>query len=526
MVFKSGNILTPTLRNQLLAIKSVQRGVDVTTLRLATGLKVNSALDNPQNFFQAQSLVNRASDLSRILDGLDKSIRTVEEAIHGTKALEKLLDQAEALANETKTELASGLDFPDLSFVEEEFTDISRTPLSQQINADAPVAYYRLNDLAGVVAAESTGTAGVSDGTYQGVTLAQSALYSNEGDVSADFNGSGRVRIPDSALINTGSFAERTVELVFNADDIINRQILYEEGAGVNGFTIYIDNGLVRVTAEDDAGGNTFADIDISAPIVAGQTYHVAFTFNRNDQTFRGYLDGTEIGQAAVFNENFPSHSGDIGIGGMNGGAQFHDGEDGGNNGYNFNGRISDVAIYNRALSGAELFSHADALEVDESINYIHTRYDEVLAQIDAIIEDAGFRGVNLLKDEDLVTDFNEDRSNFLVTEGIDFSYEGLGLKRFDFNDEDDIDDILDSVRQAREAVRNYGRSLATDFSIIKIREDFTRETISVLQNGADDLTVADQNEEGANLLALQTRQTIGTSVLALNQASIADFLL
>jgi flagellin-like hook-associated protein FlgL len=68
--------------------------------------------------------------------------------------------------------------------------------------------------------------------------------------------------------------------------------------------------------------------------------------------------------------------------------------------------------------------------------------------------------------------------------------------------------------------VRSFGSTLANNLSIIQARRDFTESTINTLQAGADDLTVADQNEEGANLLALQTRQTLGVTSLSLASQS------
>ncbi|MCB1681383.1 MAG: flagellin, partial [Alphaproteobacteria bacterium] len=70
------------------------------------------------------------------------------------------------------------------------------------------------------------------------------------------------------------------------------------------------------------------------------------------------------------------------------------------------------------------------------------------------------------------------------------------------------------------DTVRSFGNSIANDLAIIQTREDFTKNTINNLQEGADKLTVADQNEEGANLLALQTRQTLGVTSLALASQS------
>jgi flagellin len=95
-------VLSAALRNNLLSLQGTQRLIDTVQLRLATGLKVNSALDGPQQFFTSQSLNNRAGDLSRLLDGINLSIRTIEEADKGVTALTTLLEQASALADEAK----------------------------------------------------------------------------------------------------------------------------------------------------------------------------------------------------------------------------------------------------------------------------------------------------------------------------------------------------------------------------------------------------------------------------------------
>ena len=531
MVGITGSVLPPVLQRQLQALTRTARSLDDVQLQLATGRQVNSALDDPRNFFSAQDITYRANDLSRLLDGVGQSIRTIQTALAGVNAIGRLLDQAEAIALETRQELTSGVAYPDLTFIEEEYTNVTGPTIRQEILSDNPVGYWKLNDVSGTTATNLGSGGAAIDGTYQNsVSLGQSALYTNEGgnSDSALFNGTNqRVNIPDSNLINTAVHAQRTVELVFNANDIVSRQILYEEGAAVNGFTIYIDNGLIRVTGEDDNGAGTWYDADISAAINVGETYHIAFVFDQPSNSFTGYLNGVDIGSVSVANSTFPSHSGNIAIGAMNDGAQFHDGESSAANGYFYDGYISDVALYNTALTQADLQRHYDALDIDTAINYVNTEFDTVLSQIDNIVEDANYRGVNLLENDDLTTYFNEDGSNFLKTEGTDFSYSGLGIKRYDFNDENDLDDIIESIRSAREDVRAFGRTLSSDFSIIQTRETHTRETINTLKAGADDLVVADQNEKGAEFLALQTRQLIQFQSLAFQRITltVADIL-
>jgi flagellin len=154
--------------------------------------------------------------------------------------------------------------------------------------------------------------------------------------------------------------------------------------------------------------------------------------------------------------------------------------------------------------------------------------YDEVFSQIDALVGDASYRGINLLGGDDLVTKFNEDGSSELTTTGADFTASGLSISAADFTDTSTVDAAIAEIDAAREVVRGFGSSISNSLSIIQTREDFTKETMNVLEEGADKLTLADLNEEGANMLALQTRLQLGVSALSLasqSQQSVLSLL-
>jgi len=522
-------VVSAAIRNTVNAINRTQAAFDKSSLKLASGLEVNSALDNPQNFFTAQSLNNRASDLTRLLDGIGQSIRTVEESINGVQALDRLLNQAEAVVQESVKLLEAGNIDPAIYQKE---VNTSPDPLNQQILESNPDFYYRLNN---TLANTGSGTSGGVASLANGASLGGGAIYGNgSGNDSVQFDGiNDRISVTDSNLINLNTTDQRTVELTFNADSVSGRQVLYEEGANVNGFTIYIDNGDIRVTAEDDAGASRFFNLDISAPIVAGQTYHVAFVYsganvtgNGNPSTFIGYLDGAEIGRESTGSDTvFPSHSGDIGIGGANGGVQFHDGEDGTASGYNFAGRISDVAIYNRSLGAGEIANHANSLNGTTSLISLNREYSSILEQIDRLVVDANYRGINLLGEDDLTTYFNENNSSKLITKGSNFRWQELGLSDRTFDSIGSIKTILSKIRPAILEVREFGRTLSNDLNIITNRRNYTEETINSLRSGADDLTLIDQNREGANLLANQTRLSLATTALSLAAQSQSSTL-
>src|ERR1039457_4368831 len=99
-------VLSAALRNNLLSLQNTQSSIDTHQGRLATGKKVNSALDNPQSFFASQSLTSAASDLTNLLDSVGQSIQVINAANNGVTALTTLVSQAQAIANSAQSTLA------------------------------------------------------------------------------------------------------------------------------------------------------------------------------------------------------------------------------------------------------------------------------------------------------------------------------------------------------------------------------------------------------------------------------------
>lgn len=96
--------LTASMRSNLLSLQNTQSLMDTTQERLSTGKKVNSALDNPSSFYTAQSLTNRASDLSSLLDSMGQGIQTIKAANEGIESITEFVQQAKSVANQARDE--------------------------------------------------------------------------------------------------------------------------------------------------------------------------------------------------------------------------------------------------------------------------------------------------------------------------------------------------------------------------------------------------------------------------------------
>src|SRR6202521_61583 len=96
----SGIVLSASVRQNLLSMQSTAALLATTQNDLATGNKVNSALDNPTNYFTAQSLNNRASDIGNLLDSIGNGVQVLQAANTGLTSLQKLVDTAKSIANQ------------------------------------------------------------------------------------------------------------------------------------------------------------------------------------------------------------------------------------------------------------------------------------------------------------------------------------------------------------------------------------------------------------------------------------------
>jgi len=172
-----------------------------------------------------------------------------------------------------------------------------------------------------------------------------------------------------------------------------------------------------------------------------------------------------------------------------------------------------------QAIAGSTL---ASTDGISDRATYI-AQYNNLLSQIDQQAGDSSFNGVNLLQSgTTLSVVFNEKGSSKLDISGKDVSSTGLGLSSVsDWTTKDKINATISKLDSATTTLRAQSTAFGNNLSVVQNRQTFTKSLISTLQTGASNLTLADSNEEAANLLALQTRQSLATTSLSIsNQAN------
>lgn len=410
--------LSKAVRNTLLNLQSTAAAMGKTQERLATGLRVNSALDNPTNFFTAQSLNARSSDLGNLLDNVSNAIQTVQAADNGIKAITKLVETAQSTARQA-------------------LQDKTNTSITTET---AGAAVVGSSDQATALATDLISAGGFKDGdsidiVSTNATTGVSSTYSftvNTGDTVAD--------LVDG--INSSGFASAAVS----------------------------DAGVLSVSTE---GANSLAITASAVATTAANANYASAGLANLGLTFDSETDaGADAG--------------------------------------------TDTATVNQAAAGTGASANRASLA---------QQFDDILGQIDALAGDSGFNGVNLLggATESLKVTFNEDGSSSITISGVDVSSAGLGLTNTtgDFASDAEIEGKLTDLGDALRSLRSQASSFGSNLSVIETRQDFTKNMINTLETGAANLTLADTNEEAANLLALQTRQQLSSTALSL--ASQAD---
>lgn len=402
--------LTASMRTNLLSLQNTQSLMDTTQERLSTGLKVNSAIDNASSYYTAQSLNNRASDLSALLDSMGQGIQTIQAANEGIEAITEFVEQAKAIANSAR-DAASKTDVKTLNA---KFSDLTApdTPKTSATTA-LTLEIKKVNG-------DKVEALGSSDEHDKAVTAALTKL--NEALAVGKIVGKNATEFKAAAEAAMKAFTGTVLEDVME-------------------FSISAD-GKVSLTAK--AGYQIAAK---GAGEFAGQGDKAADT-----------------------------------------------------------GLVGDTAT--------------STVNVNTDRQKYAEQFNEIMRQIDKLAKDSGYKGINLLQMNTLTVIFNEDRSSQIEVKGVDASSTGLKISNPVDSWQTD-EDINKSITEAENAISEL-RIMASDYgnyySIVQNRQDFTKNLINVLTEGADNLTLADMNEESANMLALQTRQQ-----LAINSLSLAS---
>jgi len=176
------------------------------------------------------------------------------------------------------------------------------------------------------------------------------------------------------------------------------------------------------------------------------------------------------------------------------------------------------TAIQNLISQAKSLANSALATSDTTTRSNLATQFDGVLDQIDNVANDSNYKGTNLLNNDTLSVIFNEDSSSTLSVSGFTGTSSGLSINDStgSWATDANITAAISDLDKATTTLRTNSETLSANLAVVQTILDFTSNMVNTLTQGSDNLTLADMNEEGANLLMLQTRQQLSTTSLSL----------
>ncbi|WP_423068256.1 flagellin [Devosia sp. CN2-171] len=598
--------LSKAVRSNLLSLQSTAASMAKTQERLATGLKVNSALDNPTNFFTAASLNSRAGDMSNLLDSMASGIKTIEAADNGLSSITKTVESMQSTLRQARQ---------DKSFKTQSFT--------VDTAATGNVSF------SGGAVGESAVNVAVGSGSGVQSTVAASADYqapaSANGQISFVYDPNTTAFSGDAVIyqftVDGAAEAMSIIDSDISAigdldtsiDDIDEFVAAFNYGrdtSGSSGYTATTDGTNIIISSDTTGASSTIdvvsadGDADIGGSInhtfgiaagtgTAGSTTDLSkqVTISNGSATATITLTSANAGSVATARSYIQSQLTAQGVTGVtvggSGGRIDLAGAANGSNSITVGGADADDVFGVAPTVTAGTF--AGTYSVDQLVQSINTntaltgklrasndsgklrienlsteeltvtgvgtdgeidgtsgtttiggndvrknlvkQFNDLRDQLDKFADDASFNGINLLRGDKLKLTFNETGTSTIDIQArdadgdatsVDNSTLGItGAVDADFDSDADLDARLSTLSDALGELRSHASSFGSNLSIVQNRQDFTKNMINTLETGAANLTLADTNEEAANLLALQTRQQLSST--ALSMASQAD---
>ncbi|BAE49488.1 flagellin [Paramagnetospirillum magneticum] len=509
--------LTSAVRSNLLALQSTQGLVNRTQSRLSTGLKVGSAIDDPVAYFQSKALSDRASDFQGKKDNIDQGVSSLSTALQGISGVSTLVKQLKGLALNAQSASSS-----QIGSLVQQFNALR----SQLDNLALDSQYQGQNLVAG-----KGQTLTVSFSNLTGSTLEVTSVDVRVGATGLNIakavtsNGGFQLSFDDASGAALGTEGVVKATYAGTATALTSGTYTFSYGSATVSFTVY------------SAGGTTGANADVEAFTTT------SVLANGQDFNFRattaGDTDELNVTQGSIQNNNhfaveYHASTGG-GVSGLAGGDSLNFVMNGltgnslasGNYTFSFGGYNMTFTVASAGDVTAGTFTTTNTF-----VNGTFGTAGGVTANTLALTLSTG-TGTK----ENVVT-FTAAVSSLGATSGpykgqAYYSAGGIsGAYGFQISAETKVgyvsgQYVLDSkltgvvqnlVTQLDanlQVLRSHAQNLGTNVALLNTRLDFTKNYVDLLQSGSGKLTLADLNEEGANLLALQTRQQLGIQALS-----------
>ena len=437
------------MRNSISALQTLSENIQKTQQRLASGKRVNSALDNPTNYFAAVNHLHRANDISSRKDGIAEGIQTIKGSENGITAITAVLYTMKAVA----TQGVAAADATERNNYAETYTT-----LRNQINTLAADSGYRGTNLLGkenltMDFSEATGDSTLViqgfDSSADGLGVGNKLTSGSGGIVASQSSSTAMSADPFTAVFAIGDVSQTTI------DDTLAISFSNSAPQGANDAgqafniggtytTAVISNGTLTVNGTAGVAGSVTYHIDQLIPIIPRPAFAPFTQLSSVQQPPTTTSINISWGRPNYLERTFPTWTNPVNV-----------------------------------------------LEV----------------QVDGVKQQGNY---SLTNDGIVFQTGSEPTAGQVVT----------FVKTDTWDTSESAAASLKQIDGALDILRSKSKSLSSTLSVATARLDFNSQMIDILNQGSDNLTLADMDMESANMLMLQTRQNLGITSLSMGAES------
>ena len=505
--------LSAAIRSNLLALQNTQSLTNTTQGHLSTGLKVSSAVDDPVAYFQSKALTDRASDFQNSKDNIDQGISSLSTALQGITSIQTLVSQLKGLALSAQSasssqigglvqqynglrqqidSMAQDTSYQGLNLIAgsgstldvtfSNLTGSNLTVKSVDSTTDANglniVQAYTSNGgfqvgFQSVMSGKLVGEGNIVEVTYSATSAITSGSYSfSYGTQTLSIQVCSAGGFSGGNLTTTASFAPGTVlslvvgSTVFNGNSTSGFNICSGSTGGNVGFENTSGNFFISVAAQTAATVTTTNGFPINITLdgLTGNTLATGtYTFNYGGQTV-SFMVGTGAAGSGAFDSATAYQNGDV--------------------------------LTLNVMTGSGVVAGSTG----QGMAYMSGGFTQTVVSVSGYYY-AGNTG-NII----YACMSGSTAANVAAVSGQTI---------IDANLIGSVNQLVENLNTNLETLRSYAQGLGTNVALLNTRLDFTNSYMNLLNSGAGKLTLADLNQEGANLLALQTRQSLGIQSLS-----------
>ncbi|KIL97226.1 Flagellar hook-associated protein FliD [Paramagnetospirillum magnetotacticum MS-1] len=473
-------------------------------------MKVASAIDDPVAYFQSKALSDRASDFQGKKDNIDQGVSSLSTALQGISGVSTLVKQLKGLALNAQSASSS-----QIGSLVQQFNALR----SQLDNLALDSQYQGQNLVAG-----KGQTLTVSFSNLTGSTLEVTSVDVRVGATGLNIskavtsNGGFQLNFQDASSVDLGSGIVRTT-YAGTATTLTSGTYTFSYGSATLSFTVYSQGSLTEngsdyeafTTSTAVANGDNFA-FRVGTE-TNGDTYNVTAGSIQNGTRFAVEYAGSTSGgisaSALASGSNLT-----IGFNGLTGSSLAS-----GTYTFSYAGEALTFTVGSAGNTGTtftttDTFTNGSALTATLTIGAVGTAGTQSAGAIGnstGMISNASgkVRGQAYASGGDLTVAYGAQISARTTVSNVSGQYV-LDSKLTGV-----VQGLVTKLDENLQTLRSHAQNLGTNVALLNTRLDFTKNYVDLLQAGSGKLTLADLNEEGANLLALQTRQQLGIQALS-----------